>query len=151
MDERLAYVGEDVHIIKNNIKKLREDLDRHFERHLRALERRKQEAKKVMLQGRAISRTRTLTKESENTERVVCYHESSESVVIWFDIIRKSCDIPFRGRVYVSYRKLGHRLSRLPSSKVKMWSGANDATFCVLSDSRVFDEFSFHPKVAFVI
>ena len=46
MDERLAYVGKDVYIIKNNIKKLREDLDRHFERHLRALERRKQEGKK---------------------------------------------------------------------------------------------------------
>ena len=44
MDERLTYVGKDVYIIKNNIK--REDLDRHFERHLRALERRKQEGRK---------------------------------------------------------------------------------------------------------
>ncbi|MGD0424400.1 MAG: hypothetical protein ABSA92_13240 [Candidatus Bathyarchaeia archaeon] len=32
--------------MKKDIKKLREDLDKHFERHLRALERRKQESKK---------------------------------------------------------------------------------------------------------
>ena len=32
--------------IKNDIKKLREDVDKHFERHLRALERRKQKQKK---------------------------------------------------------------------------------------------------------
>ena len=56
-----------------------------------------------------------------------------------------------RDRVYVSYRKLQHRLSRLPSSEAEMWREANDATFCVLSNGRVFDEFSFHPKVTFVV
>ena len=43
MDERDRA---EIEKIKNDIKKLREDLDKHFERHLRALERRKQKAKK---------------------------------------------------------------------------------------------------------
>ncbi len=41
MDEIHAVIWKDVQPVKADIKKLREDLDKHFERHLRALERRK--------------------------------------------------------------------------------------------------------------
>ena len=44
MDERFAYLGKEVYIIKSDIKKLREDLNKLLERDiLRALERLKQD------------------------------------------------------------------------------------------------------------
>lgn len=42
MDEIHAVIWKDVQTAKADAKKLREDLDQHFDRHLRALERRKQ-------------------------------------------------------------------------------------------------------------
>jgi hypothetical protein len=44
MDERFAYLGKEVYVIKSDIKKLREDLNKLLERDiLRALERLKQD------------------------------------------------------------------------------------------------------------
>ena len=46
MDERFTYLGKELYAIRIDMKKLREDLDGHFERDiLRALERLKQETK----------------------------------------------------------------------------------------------------------
>jgi hypothetical protein len=45
LDERLVYVGKDIHVIKDDINKLRADLDKHFEKHLKAWERKKQVSK----------------------------------------------------------------------------------------------------------